>query len=68
MRGHQRELEFTSMRPGEPLVAYCTVCRKKFTSIPEPNEKTDNAVLKLRNEFAEHECHPDWSGTFPISI
>jgi hypothetical protein len=40
-----------------PPSAFCTRCRKKFTTKVKAGESIDEAILRMREEFEQHECH-----------
>jgi hypothetical protein len=54
-----RELEFTNMKPGEDMMARCSVCKRPFRATPKFGESADSIVLRLRADFAAHNCNED---------
>jgi hypothetical protein len=61
MANRKRELEFTSMEPGQAMTARCMACRRVFRAIPRIMEKADDIVLRIREQFDAHDCNEDAS-------
>lgn len=55
----ERFLEFTSMEPGQPMTGRCCACRRVFRIVPKGMERADDMVLRMRAEFALHDCNED---------
>ncbi len=58
---HNRELQFTEMRPGQTMMARCSVCKRLFRAIPKISETADNTALRIRADFDAHDCNEDHS-------
>jgi len=64
MRGHERYLRFENLEIGSPILARCSMCSRVFTEKPKPGDKTNDLLLKMREDFKAHECKPQGeSGT-----
>jgi hypothetical protein len=51
-----RYLSFSNLDTEQPVVAFCSVCGKRFEAQPEPGKRTDDLILKVRAEFESHSC------------
>lgn len=51
-----RQLHFSKLEVGRPVLATCSVCERIFISIPLPGERCDDVILRLRDEFNSHDC------------
>src|SRR5208283_184778 len=56
MRGHDRCLQFDTIRQGEQITARCSLCKREFMETPKADERTDKAILRLRAQFKAHKC------------
>jgi hypothetical protein len=56
MLRHNRYLQFEKIEQGEPISAWCDRCNKQFRVTPNPGERTDDLLLRLRAEFEAHIC------------
>jgi len=57
-RKHERALHFMVL-PGSSATpsARCTVCKRRFELQPTPGERADAIILRMREEFAVHNCN-----------
>jgi hypothetical protein len=37
--------------------ARCTVCKRRFELQPDPGERADDIILRMREAFAAHNCN-----------
>lgn len=56
MKKHNRYLQFENIEPGQPVSSECSLCKRTFRVIPEPKERTDDVLLRMRAEFDAHDC------------
>jgi len=61
MRSHVRELNFSTLKAGKPVMARCSACKRVFVAKPHANERADDLLLKIRAEFDAHNCNEDAS-------
>jgi hypothetical protein len=61
MRGHDRCLQFDTIRQGEQITETCNLCKRDFVAAPKANERTDDGILRLRAQFKAHNCEPQSS-------
>jgi hypothetical protein len=59
MKHHQRSLEFTKVKTKAPVLAYCSLCKRKFVGRQRSGETTDDVILRVRAEFNQHDCRED---------
>jgi hypothetical protein len=57
MRRHSRELIFDRIEPGNELSGRCSVCRQRLVVLAGREDRMDNLILRLRDEFAKHDCY-----------
>jgi hypothetical protein len=57
-RKHERALYFMVL-PGSSATpsARCTVCKRRFELQPDPGERADDIILRMREAFAAHNCN-----------
>jgi hypothetical protein len=57
-RKHERALHFMVL-PGTGATpsARCTICKRRFELQPRPEERADDIILRMREEFAAHDCN-----------
>ncbi|MFZ0276337.1 MAG: hypothetical protein WA651_07070 [Candidatus Sulfotelmatobacter sp.] len=57
-RKHERALYFMVL-PGSSATpsARCTVCKRRFELQPKPGERADDIILRMREDFAAHNCN-----------
>jgi len=51
-----RYLQFSSLDSEHPITANCSVCDRRFTTEKRAEERIDDAIIRLREEFEQHEC------------
>jgi hypothetical protein len=57
MAKHPRELIFNRIEPGNEVSARCGACNRKFVATADREDRMDNLILRLREEFAKHDCY-----------
>jgi hypothetical protein len=57
MASHPRELIFNRIEPGNELSARCGTCDRTFVVTADREDRMDNLILRLREEFAKHNCN-----------
>jgi len=57
MTDSNRYLSFSNLQTGRPVVAYCSVCDRRFEARPEADKRADDLILKVRADFDAHKCN-----------
>jgi len=57
VRNHERNMEFSTMRSGEPMSTRCSICKQTFVAKARPGERDDDTMLRLRMRFQAHDCN-----------
>jgi hypothetical protein len=52
----ERDLHFSNLELGYPVVAFCGVCKARFEEMPKSAERTDDVLLRIRANFEAHHC------------
>ncbi len=56
MAKQDRYLQFSLIEAGRPVHGWCSVCGRQFYASPQPGERTDDVILRLRADFDRHDC------------
>jgi hypothetical protein len=52
-----RYLSFSNLDTEQPIVAFCSVCGRRFEVQQETGKRIDDLILKVRAEFDAHGCN-----------
>jgi hypothetical protein len=54
----ERYLQFNNidMQGGKPISAQCSLCERTFIGNPNPGERTDDVLIRMRADFELHIC------------
>jgi hypothetical protein len=58
MADEKRYLSFSNLADGQPIIATCSECGRRFEAHPETGKRIDDLILTVRAEFEAHRCEP----------
>jgi hypothetical protein len=50
---------FETIEQDKPIRGTCSACSRLFTAEPNPGERTDDVLLRMRADFDQHDCHEE---------
>lgn len=50
---------FEKMELGNPIKGICSVCKKLFIAESKSEDRMDEVLLRMRNDFDAHDCHEE---------
>jgi hypothetical protein len=50
---------FEAIEQDKPIRGTCSACSRLFTAEPNPGERTDDVLMRMRSEFDDHDCHEE---------
>ncbi len=56
MAKQDRYLQFSIIELDRPVHCWCSACGRQFSASPQPGDRTDDVILRLRAEFDAHDC------------
>ena len=61
MKERYLQFENLDMNGGEAIRAACTDCGRQFLGKPNPSDRIDDVLMRMRADFEAHICHEDSS-------
>ena len=57
MTDPEQYLSFSNLENDRPVVAFCSLCGRRFEARPEVGKGIDELIISVRADYESHSCH-----------